>query len=114
MRDEHSQLDNESQTLLQELGAKPVSRRWMLKAGLSSAAAMAVHLQSAPVVAAPKGPGRFSSSTLHWRSIFAANYSPLTDLGTSNPHIDPALGVAEPSLSRFDPITPSGAPRLRR
>jgi hypothetical protein len=34
----------------------------------------------------------------YWRSIFAANYDPLTDLGTTTPHIDPdpALGVAEP------------------
>jgi hypothetical protein len=50
----------------------------------------------------------------YWRSIFAANFDPLTDLGTATPHIDPALGVAEPSLSRFDPITPQGAQRLRR
>jgi hypothetical protein len=28
--------------------------------------------------------------------------------------LDPALGVAEPSLSRFDPVTRSGAQRLRR
>ncbi len=41
----------------------------------------------------------------YWRSIYAANYDPLTDLGTDTgkPHIDPDLGVAEPSLSRFDP-----------
>jgi hypothetical protein len=66
MSDEHAQLDNESQALLEELGATPVSRRWMLKAGLSSAAAMALQLQSGPVVAAPIRGGRFSSSTLHF------------------------------------------------
>ena len=39
----------------------------------------------------------------YWRSIYAANYSALRDALTNQPHIDPALGVAEPSLSRFDP-----------
>ena len=39
----------------------------------------------------------------YWRSIFAANYSPLHDTTTNQPHIDPTLGVPEPSLSRFDP-----------
>ncbi|WP_139559081.1 NHL repeat-containing protein [Methylotetracoccus oryzae] len=39
----------------------------------------------------------------YWRSIFAANYTPLLDSSTGQPRIDPALGVAEPSLSRFDP-----------
>jgi hypothetical protein len=29
---------------------------------------------------------------------------PAADLGTTAPRIDPALGVAEPSLSRFDPV----------
>jgi hypothetical protein len=43
----------------------------------------------------------------YWRSIFAANYDPLADTTTGQPHIDPALGVAEPSLSRFDPTNPS-------
>ena len=47
----------------------------------------------------------------YWRSIFAPNYEPLTDLGTSTPHLDPALGVEEPSLSRFDPTNPT---RTRR
>jgi len=39
----------------------------------------------------------------YWRSIFGANYAPLTELGTTEKRIDPRLGVAEPSLSRFDP-----------
>ena len=39
----------------------------------------------------------------YWRSIYGANYDPLIELGTTTPRIDPALGVAEPSLSRFDP-----------
>ncbi|MBV9424472.1 MAG: hypothetical protein JOZ98_16290 [Solirubrobacterales bacterium] len=43
----------------------------------------------------------------YWRSIYAANYDPLTDLGTTKPHIDPTLGVTEPSLSRFDPTLPT-------
>jgi len=41
----------------------------------------------------------------YWRSIFAANYAPLADLGTTTPRISPALGVPEPSVSRFDPAT---------
>ena len=43
----------------------------------------------------------------YWRSIYAANYDPLTDQGTSTPHIE-VLGVAEPSLSRFDPTESAG------
>jgi hypothetical protein len=39
----------------------------------------------------------------YWRSIFGANFDPLTELGTTTKRIDPRLGVAEPSLSRFDP-----------
>jgi hypothetical protein len=39
----------------------------------------------------------------YWRSISAANYDPLTTLGTTQPRIDPKLGITEPSLSRFDP-----------
>ena len=40
----------------------------------------------------------------YWRSIFAANYDALADTKTGQPVIDPALGVAEPSISVFDPI----------
>ena len=47
----------------------------------------------------------------YWRSIYGANYDALTDLGTTTPRIDPRLNVAEPSLSRFDPITPPESPR---
>jgi len=39
----------------------------------------------------------------YWRSIYAANFTALLDTGTGQPRIDPALGVAEPSLSRVDP-----------
>jgi hypothetical protein len=42
----------------------------------------------------------------YWRSVYGVNFDPLTELGTATPRIDPALGVAEPSVSRFDPITP--------
>jgi hypothetical protein len=45
----------------------------------------------------------------YWRSIYAPNYDPLTDQGTTTPHKDPNLGAIEPSLSRFDPITPPAA-----
>jgi hypothetical protein len=45
----------------------------------------------------------------YWRSIFAANYDPLADITSGQPHIDPALGVAEPSLSRFDPTDTSSS-----
>jgi hypothetical protein len=38
----------------------------------------------------------------YWRSIYAANYTPLLD-SNGNVYIDPNLGVAEPSISRFDP-----------
>jgi hypothetical protein len=43
----------------------------------------------------------------YWRSIYAPNYDPLTDQGTTSPHKDPNLGVIEPSLSRFDPTNPA-------
>jgi hypothetical protein len=39
----------------------------------------------------------------YWRSIYAANFTALLDSATGQPRIDPALGVAEPSLTRFDP-----------
>jgi hypothetical protein len=39
----------------------------------------------------------------YWRSIYAANFTALLDASTGQPRIDPALGVAEPSLSRWDP-----------
>jgi hypothetical protein len=39
----------------------------------------------------------------YWRSIYAPNYSPLTKQGTTTAHIDPRLGVPEPSLSRLGP-----------
>lgn len=41
----------------------------------------------------------------YWRSIYAANFTALRDRASGQPRIDPALGVAEPSLSRFDPTT---------
>jgi hypothetical protein len=43
----------------------------------------------------------------YWRSIYAPNYDALANQGTTTPHIDPALHVAEPSLSRFVPVTPA-------
>ena len=41
----------------------------------------------------------------YWRSIYTANYTPVLNTATGQPHIDPALGVPEPSLSRLDPNT---------
>ncbi len=38
----------------------------------------------------------------YWRSLHAANYTPILD-SSGQVRIDPALGVAEPSISRFDP-----------
>jgi hypothetical protein len=38
----------------------------------------------------------------YWRSIHAANYQPILD-SSGTPRKDPAIGVIEPSLSRFDP-----------
>ena len=46
----------------------------------------------------------------HWRSIYAPNFDALADTLTGKTHIDLALGVAEPSLSRFDPNTPKTPP----
>ncbi|MBV9196083.1 MAG: hypothetical protein JO168_18255 [Solirubrobacterales bacterium] len=43
----------------------------------------------------------------YWRSIYGANYSALSDLGTGSPHVSNDLRVIEPSLSRFDPTQPS-------
>ncbi len=39
-----------------------------------------------------------------WRSVYGTNYDALTDLGTNDKRIDPRLGVAEPSMSRLDPV----------
>ena len=50
----------------------------------------------------------------YWRSIYAANFDPLIGIVTKQPHIDPALGVAEPSLSRFDPVELIGRPPKKR
>src|SRR5262249_8496744 len=44
----------------------------------------------------------------HWRSIFAPNFDALADTVTGKPYIDPSVGAAEPSVSRFDPDTPKG------
>jgi hypothetical protein len=51
----------------------------------------------------------------YWRSIYGGNYDALADVATGKPHVDPALGVAEPSLSRFDPmeVTSLGRPKPR-
>jgi hypothetical protein len=53
----------------------------------------------------------------YWRSIFAANYDPLINI--ENPgqvHVDPKLGVIEPSVSRFDPVelVTGKAPKKRK
>jgi hypothetical protein len=43
----------------------------------------------------------------YFRSIYAANFDPIYLESSSTPHVDPALGVAEPSISRFDPTSGS-------
>jgi hypothetical protein len=40
----------------------------------------------------------------YWRSVYGTNYDALTALGTNDKRIDPRLGVAEPSMSRLDPL----------
>ena len=49
-----------------------------------------------------------------WRSVYGVNFNPLADTVSGEPRIDSALGVAEPSLSRFDPTTGASLRRLRR
>ncbi len=44
----------------------------------------------------------------YWRSLFTGNFDALADSASGQPRIDPALGVAEPSVSRFDPFNPTG------
>jgi hypothetical protein len=39
----------------------------------------------------------------YWRSIYVANFTALLDTASGKPRIDPAIGVAEPSVSRLDP-----------
>jgi hypothetical protein len=48
----------------------------------------------------------------YFRSIYAANFDPIYVENTTTPHVDPALNVAEPSISRFDPISPDQVPGL--
>jgi hypothetical protein len=43
----------------------------------------------------------------YFRSIYAANFDPIYVEGTTKPYVDPALNVAEPSISRFDPVAPA-------
>ena len=52
MSDDHVPADGENRSTLQALMATPVGRRWVLKAGLRSAAAAVVGLRFAPTAAA--------------------------------------------------------------
>ena len=45
----------------------------------------------------------------YFRSIYAANFDPIYVEGTTTPRVDPALQLAEPSLSRFDPTSGESA-----
>lgn len=45
----------------------------------------------------------------YWRSINGVNFDPLTLEGTATPRIEPALGVPERSISRFDPTNGAAA-----
>lgn len=58
----------------------------------------------APLVTKSVGTNAAKLSVDDWRSLYVANFSPLPDTGTGQPHIDPAIGVIEPSLSRLDPV----------
>jgi hypothetical protein len=60
-----------------------------------------------PLVTRSPGTNIAKLAVDYWRSIYGVNFDPLTDQGTTTPHINPALGVAEPSVSRFDPVTPA-------
>jgi hypothetical protein len=51
MSDVHVRVDGESGSVLRELWGTPVGRRWVLKAGLGSAAALAVRSWAGPDVA---------------------------------------------------------------
>jgi hypothetical protein len=82
--------DDVSQTL-ETLLQMPVGRRWLLKMGINSATAAA---QAAYALEGHFGSVSGSAERLR---------TPLLDGSTGQPRIDPALGVAEPSLSRFDP-----------
>jgi hypothetical protein len=42
-----------------------------------------------------------------WRNIYAGNFDPLAGIASGQPHIDPALGVAEPAMSVFLPTNPT-------
>ena len=48
----------------------------------------------------------------YFRNLYAGNFSPLADIATGQAHIDPALTVAEPSISAFTPT--SATATLRR
>jgi hypothetical protein len=46
----------------------------------------------------------------YWRSIYGVNFDPVVnDNNSTNAHLDPALNVLEPSVSRFDPTPGAGA-----
>jgi len=60
----------------------------------------------APLATNSRGTNVARIAVDYWRSIYAANYTALVD-SNGQPHIDPLLAVAEPSLSVLDPITPA-------
>ncbi len=67
-----------------------------------------VHTQTGtPLVTKSSGVNAPHIAVDYFRSIFVANYAPLTDLNTTTPHKNPDLSVTEPSLSRFDPTQPT-------
>ena len=73
-----------------------------------------LHRGGAPLVTHSPGVNVARLAVDYWRSIYGVNFTALADQGTSVPHVDPALGVLEPSISRFDPVTPAVAARRRR
>lgn len=63
--------------------------------------------QGAPLATNSPGVNVAHMAVDYWRSIFGVNFDALVVAGTTSPHVDPALGVIEPSVSRFDPSTPA-------
>jgi hypothetical protein len=56
-----------------------------------------------PLVTQAAGVNAAALAVDYWRSIYTASFGPLTTAGTTTPRVDPALGVQEPTVSRFDP-----------
>jgi hypothetical protein len=56
-----------------------------------------------PLVTLAAGVNAAALAVDYWRSVYTASYGPLITAGTATARVDPALGVQEPTVSRFDP-----------